>query len=107
MNRNDTLKPLDFVYKTEVKVAFSETDIFALFLFAEQHYDGECRMTAAQGGILWGLRNRLDCGFAVTYLTPNEVDLIAKVCECDPVMSGKLSKVVQACNKEYERLNKR
>lgn len=105
ITRNDTLKPLAWLYTTKVKVAFSETDIMSLFLYSEMHYDGECKAQSKQGGILWGLRNRVEDGFAVTYLMPDEVDLIGKICECDPAMCGRMSKIMEACNKEYERLN--
>jgi hypothetical protein len=105
LTRNDTMKPLAWLYSPRVKVAFSETDIFALFLYSERHYDGLCRAQSQQGGILWGLRNRLENGFAVTYLKTDEADLIGKICEVDPIMCGKMVRIIQACNAEYERLN--
>jgi hypothetical protein len=105
LTRKDTLKPLAWSYAPSVKVAFSETDIMSLFLFSEVHYDFLCKAQSKQGGILWGLRNRLENGFAVTYLTTSEVDLIGKICECDPTMCGKFIKIIKECNAEYERLN--
>ncbi len=106
ITRDDTLKPKASEYLVKAKVAFSETDIFSLFLYSEMHYDGLCRAQSKQGGILWGLRNRLENGFAVTYLTASEVDLLGKVCEVDPIMCGKLSATMRIMNHEYENLNR-
>ncbi len=63
-----TLKPLKWLYHPKVKVAFSEADLFSMFLYAERHYDIDCRQAAKSSfGILWSLKNRLLDGFAATY----------------------------------------
>jgi hypothetical protein len=104
-----------FEYVPKIRLTLTEPEINSLALSANRHYDYICRQANKQGGILFGLRNRLSCeefdGAKVRQVEVTldfyDVDIMAKIVERDDLpLYVELSKALRAANVEYERLNR-
>lgn len=107
-------------YRIELKptVIFSETDVFCFLLYAERHYDALCRSMGQQGGFLWGMKNRLESAteeqrmhakagqkVCEVEMTISELDLLAKICECDPELCKRVQVLFDEAQKRYRLAN--
>ena len=104
-----------FVYSVSTKVQFTEPEISALMKASHSHYDFQCRRQCEKGGIIYGLRNRLERDGAWAeprancVMTTTELDLLCKVVEQDGPVELYVSLVhaFRQANDEYIKLNPR
>jgi hypothetical protein len=113
-----SLPEAEIIYIAEARVKFTAEEVNALFAASESHYDGLCRRQSQPGGILWGLRNRIEYPPIEQCMSTYDVDLLAKIAEqldlvyrhldsSNPIFGipFKLSKIFKVLNDEYKRLN--
>jgi len=104
------MKILRMWYKPEAEIEFTLTEVWALTLFSERHYDYKCRELSMQGGLLRGMRNRFESdtkdATISLCLDGSTVDLLAKCAEKDPSLSGRLVAILKTLNNDYRKLNK-
>jgi hypothetical protein len=112
------MKLQKIIYVPEARVEFSAEDVNALFAASREHYDTLCRQQSEPGGMLWGLRNRIEYPPVERCLTTHDIDLLSKISERiknvlnddrrDAVISGirsELHRIFRTLNDEYKRLN--
>jgi len=109
-------------YRIEPKptVIFTETEVFCFLLYSEQHYDALCRSVSKPGreSFLWGMKNRLapanedqrgqaKSGQKVceVEMTITELNLLAKICECDPGLCTRVTALFDEAQKRYRVAN--
>lgn len=64
------------------RVTFSKPEVDLLLYRSTLHYDHKCRQLSVQGGMLYGMANKVRvCGTAECDLWFRELDLLSKVCE--------------------------
>ena len=104
------MKILRMWYTPQAEIEFTLTEVWALTLFSERHYDYKCRELSMQGGLLRSMRNRFESdakdATISLLLDGSSVDLLAKCAEKDPTLFGRLSAILKTLNAEYRKLNK-
>lgn len=105
------MKILRMWYTPQAEIEFTLTEVWALTLFSERHYDYKCRELSMSGGLLRGMRNRFEAKPAKDatislLLDGSTVDLLAKCAEKDPTLFDRLSAILKTLNNEYRKLNK-
>lgn len=100
-------------FEIKANIEFSKKDIEDLILCSANHYDGECKKLSKQGGLLYGLNNKIILGncpstecnviddAAEWTLSITEVDLLAKcaeygkyIDEVDPLLFVKVTRIL-------------
>jgi hypothetical protein len=104
------MKILRTWYQPEADVEFTLTDVWALTLFSERHYDYKCRELSMNGGLLRGMRNMFpetpDKDATITYrVDMSTAQLLAKCAEQDPSLLYTLMPVVKLLNDAYLKIN--
>jgi hypothetical protein len=115
-----------FWYIPEVEVEFTKSEVDALCKASDAHYDFKCKQAGEPGGVLWGLKNRIEAGSASMVFKQRDFDLLAKIAEQFSLISVgkpeqekqaiaviaaelwvKFARILNKMNDEYSRLNPR
>ena len=103
------MKLIKFWYQPQADVEFTWTEVEALILYSERHYDPTCQQLSQPGGVLNGMRNMFEFqgkGATIVYrLNADEAQLLAKVSECDPSLLYKTANIVNEHNKAWRGIN--
>jgi len=83
------MKRTSYHYSIVTLAAYTKEDVDLLMVMSQRHYDSKCRQASQVGGIIYGMKNRLDfmldeekeLGQVEASFTTQDLDLLCKITE--------------------------